>query len=448
MGIIGVGKNYAVASKGGMGIEGEFLWKLKVKIDVDWMAGYQILPEMSVMVNANAVERPSVLMGSDALALIAHAKMRCGGCGSKVGSQVLSRVLARIKSLIFTDRAEIVAGVATGTGDDCALVVPPPPPAQLVHTIDYFRSFISDPYIFGQIAANHSLSDIFAMNGEPVSALALCVVPYGPEEKVEDLLVQYMAGVLRVLSAERCALVGGHTSEGAEASLGLSVTGSVLPQNVLRKGPPRVLRTAASLIDNNSDNQDVIILTKPLGTGCILAADMRAKARGAWVIEAVRSMLQSNASAAKILFAHECSACTDVTGFGLLGHLIEMLQCPVPVDVQERLVPAASLFVKEIPLLLGAAECIEAGIMSTLHPQNIRCSRVVDGITDAVGMPAYPLLYDPQTSGGLLATLPRRNAAAAITSLKAAGYEHATIIGEVYALDTNDEFAALVTLKC
>jgi len=116
-----------------------------------------------------------------------------------------------------------------GVGDDAALVHPPADPANtyLVQTIDYFRSFVSDPYLFGQIAANHALSDLHAMNAEPVTALALCVLPFGLEDKVENDLVQMIAGCCSVLKKEGCALVGGHTSEGAEPAMGLSVNGTL-----------------------------------------------------------------------------------------------------------------------------------------------------------------------------------------------------------------------------
>lgn len=281
LGIIGIGIGYAVASKGGMGIEGEFLWDLKDKIDRDFMAKYSSnLPEMdseSEEAVAAASLRPSVTMGEEVINMLSHSKMRCGGCGSKVGAQVLSRVLDRVRKYLYTGREEVISGIAVpGSSDDAAIVRPPAASSYLVHSIDYFRSFISDPFVFGKIAANHALSDVFAMNGDPVSALALCVVPYGPEDKVEDLLVQYMAGLLIQLEAEKCALVGGHTSEGMEASLGLSVTGVVNPDCVLRKGPPEL--------------GHVVMLTKGLGTGTVLAADMRAKAKGPWVSAAIKSM--------------------------------------------------------------------------------------------------------------------------------------------------------------
>ena len=142
--------------------------------------------------------------------------------------------------------------------DDAALILPPPPPAYLVHTIDYFRSFVSDPYLFGQIAANHALSDIYAMNGAPVSALALAVLPYGPEDMVEDHLVHLLAGALLVLAREECALVGGHTSEGAETALGLAIHGTVHPSVALHKSLLTLDAAAAG------DRELVLILTKGL----------------------------------------------------------------------------------------------------------------------------------------------------------------------------------------
>ena len=221
LGIVGTGDAYAVASKGPVAIEGAFLWKLKDKIDRTWMAIYNDLPDKESMMRDKARARHAALvaavaaggatasdalaaleeresgaappvaraMGADTLALLSAAQMRCGGCGSKVGAQVLTRALRRVRARVH-HRDEVVCGVATDAHDDAALLLPPPAPAYLVHTLDYFRSFVSDPYLFGQIAANHALSDVHAMNGEPVSALALAVLPYGPEDMVEDALVQ------------------------------------------------------------------------------------------------------------------------------------------------------------------------------------------------------------------------------------------------------------------
>lgn len=184
---------------------------------------------------------------------------------------------------------------------------------------------------------------------------------------MEDELVQMLAGMLTILQRENCALVGGHTAEGSEPALGLSVTGFIKdPKSAFPKGP---LKLDCS-----------ILVTKAIGTGTILAADMRAQAKGSWVTSAYESMLFSNSPAAKILSSQgfQCIACTDVTGFGLLGHLIEMIQYGEDVeeddegsDASRRL--AVDLFMKQVPTLPGAVDCVRAGILSTLHPQVCVC---------------------------------------------------------------------------
>jgi len=208
----------------------------------------------------------------------------------------------------------------------------------------------------------------------------------------------------------------------------------------------------------------VLVLTKPLGTGTVMAADMRYSAKGNWLAACLRSMLQSNASAARVLSSvcsagdgnkdgMLCSGCTDVTGFGLLGHLLEMIQCSedetsrLEADSKSGLSSKCSveLLLNDIPLLPGAAECVKNGILSSLQPQNIRCARAIGNATAGNGHAAYPLLFDPQTSGGLLAAVAPSVADECITALKAAGYLSASVIGRVVARE-DDEFAPVVTL--
>lgn len=453
LGIIGTGNGHAIASKGPCGIEGTYVWDLKDKIDRKWMAGYSTdLPDKEDMMaqmqilgrqklreqwdstEANA-EMPALAksMGQATIDMLSKAKMRCGGCGSKVGAQLLSRALASVRGRIHS-RPEVVAGIAGKTGDDSALVKAPSGGELLVHTIDYFRSFLSDPYIFGKVAAIHALSDVHAMNGQPVSALALCVLPYGPETHVEDALTHMLAGTMDVLAEEQCTLVGGHTSEGAEAALGLAVNGTVHPDRCLPKGPLPVGQT--------------LILTKALGTGTLMAADMRAKAAGPWIVEALKSMCQSNGPAAKILAEHEATACTDVTGFGFLGHLCEMVQYGdndsegLHLGKQQA---AVRISLSKVPLLLGAAECIHAGVFSSLSPENMRVARVIDNVEYGKGKVQYPLLFDPQTSGGLLATVSNDHVQSVLTELRKAGYSQAAAVGSVVERK-KEEFASLVYL--
>ena len=332
--------------------------------------------------------------------------MRCGGCGAKVGVSVLSSVMARLREggHLPTDPPEVLLGL--DQPDDCAVLAPSA--LASVHTVDFFRSLIDDPYVFGQIAANHALSDCHAMNAKATGALAVAVVPYGLDAKVEETLFHMMAGAAKALKECGCALLGGHSCEGAELSLGFCVTGHLPASTELKK---------AGMAPGER-----LILTKGLGTGTLFAAQMRGKAQGKWVSAATASMLASNAGAASILASHRASACTDVTGFGLLGHLYELCSAS-----QVR----CAISMGAVPLLDGAAECVAAGVFSSLQPANLRLRRGVSNEKAALAHEAYPLLFDPQTSGGLLASVPAAEADACVAALRAAGYEAAAVVGEV-----------------
>ena len=167
---------------------------------------------------------------------------------------------------------------------------------------------------------------------------------------------------------------------------------------------------------------DALVLTKPIGTGTLFAADMRGKAKGRWVDGAIQSMLVSNQSAASCLHRHGATACTDVTGFGLLGHLVEMTRAS-DADVQ--------LDLQAVPLLDGAEQTVAAGILSSLQPQNVRLRRAVRNADTLTTHARYPLLFDPQTAGGLLASVPVDAASACLDELHQLGYAHAAIIGRV-----------------
>jgi selenide,water dikinase len=355
------------------------------------------------MTPAPAVALPP-LADREALKEISAIAMRCGGCGAKVGASVLSRALAGIEPAARTD---VVLGL--NAPDDAALV--DVGGAQLsLQTVDYFRAIVDDPYMLGKIAANHALGDVYAMGGEPQTALAIATVPFGLENKIEADLTAMMAGANEVLREAGCALVGGHTSEGAELALGFAVNGLVPAAAALRKGGLKP--------------GDGLILTKPLGTGTLLAADMRGKAKARWVMAAIAHMVQSNRRAAEILRRHGVHAATDVTGFGLLGHLIEMVRAS-EVD--------ATLAIERLPLLEGARETVALGIFSSLQPQNVRLRRAIREFAAAARHPLYPLLFDPQTSGGLLAAVPLAQAERCVAALRAAGYAGADLIGFVAA---------------
>jgi selenide, water dikinase len=174
---------------------------------------------------------------------------------------------------------------------------------------------------------------------------------------------------------------------------------------------------------------DVLLLTKPLGTGALFAAHALARAKGRWVQAALASMVQSNQQAAALLRAHGATACTDVTGFGLLGHAVEMAR---PSGVQLQIDMAA------LPLLDGALDCVQQGLVSSLHSANARQRHVVRAPDTAARHPHWPLLLDPQTAGGLLASVPAAQADACIAALRAQGYAQACAIGVVLQPDDGD----------
>jgi selenide,water dikinase len=304
-------------------------------------------------------------------------------------------------------RDDVLIGL--NSPDDAAVVRVPAGKA-MVHTVDFFRAFIDDPFVFGKIAANHALGDIFAMGGEPQSATSVVTLPPGLEAKVEDTLFQLMSGAVEMLNAAGCALVGGHTGEGRELALGFAVNG-LIDENlaaVMRKGGMRP--------------GDALILTKPIGTGTLFAALPLLKVRGRWIDAALDSMCVSNAAGAQILAKFGATACTDLTGFGLLGHLVEMTR-PSGVDIE--------LDLAALPVLEGAEETAAAGILSSLQPANVRLRRALANQAEMVTHPRYPLIFDPQTAGGLLASVPGGRAAACVAELRAAGYLHTAIIGRV-----------------
>ncbi len=401
--LISTGDQYAVASKGPFAVEGGWVWRWKNWIDVRWMKKYQELPEMRPRAAAFGREE------AGATGDLREPFMPCSGCGSKVGSTILSRVLARLNPV---ERGDVLIGL---DAPDDAAVIEVPTGKVAVQTIDSFRSFLNDPHTFGKIAANHALSDIFAMGAVPQAALAVAVVPYGNEAAVEEQLFQVLSGAAEILNECGCALAGGHSSEGAELSFGLSVQGLGERERLLRKG--------------GAKPGDCLILTKRLGTGTLLAADMRRKARGVWVEAAVESMLQSNSKAAGILRAHGATACTDVTGFGLLGHLVEMLKAGGV---------SAEIELNALPLIDGAADTIRAGILSSLHPDNLRLGRAISNREETSRRELHPILFDPQTSGGLLAAVPETEAEACVRDLREAGVRAACRIGRVLPVDRSE----------
>ena len=397
--LISTGDKYAIASRGSWSVKGEKIWIWKDWIDSRFMDKFSSLPDME---EENETGLPDGLATDDVVKEISAIAMRCGGCGAKVGATVLSRAL---NTLTPAPRDDVLIGLHE---PDDAAVVEVPPGKVIVHTVDYFRAMVDDPYIFGKIAANHSLGDIFAMGGDPQTALAVATVPFGIESKVEDTLTQMMTGAMEILNDTNCALVGGHTSEGPELSLGFAVNGLIDKGKIMRKGGLKP--------------GDKLVVTKPIGTGTLFAADMRHKAKGRWIARALDHMVMSNRLGAECLVDHGSRAATDITGFGLLGHLVEMVRAS-DVDVVLEL--------DAVPLMEGAEETAKAGILSSLQPQNVRLRRAVTNLEEAGKDPRYPLIFDPQTAGGLLASVPAENVQACVAKLTELGYGRTMIVGEV-----------------
>lgn len=371
--IVGLGEGRALAWRNGIAVSGRPVWRWKDWIDRRWMRMYQ--------------EPMAPMQGDD--------PMRCGGCGAKVGADVLAGALANLPR---SPGPNVLIGL--DAPDDAAVMVPPPGMA-VVQSVDHFRAFIDDPFVFGEIAAAHALSDLHAMGARPWTALAVAAVPYASSDKMRTELADMLQGASRVLAADGCTLVGGHSAEASEPALGFAVTGLADPTKLLRKAGLR--------------EGDALVLTKPLGTGIVLAAHMRGLARAEWLQAAIASMRTSNATASVILQEFGATACTDVTGFGLAGHLLEMLNASGV---------AAALWRDRIPALPGALELAMHGVQSTLAPENRR-------LLPAIGTDARAALaIDPQTSGGLLAGIAWERAEDCVAALRVRDIE-ATIVGVV-----------------
>ncbi len=405
--LISTGDKYAVASRDWLGFWGAWVWRWKDWIDRRFMTKFQTFPAMTDNASSTPPAQSAVaLTQEESLQAISAIAMRCGGCGAKVGATVLSRALSNLHPV---QRDDVIIGL---NDPDDAAVVRVPPGKAMVHSVDFFRSFIDDPYIFGKVAANHALGDIWAMGAEAQTATAIATVPSGLESKVEDVLMQMMTGAVEVLNEANCALIGGHTGEGKELALGFAVNGLIDddPAKIMRKGGMRP--------------GDVLLLTKPIGTGTLFAAHARFAAKGRWIDAALKSMVVSNRNAARCLAEFGATACTDLTGFGLLGHLVEMTR-PSGIDAEINL--------SQLPVLDGAEVCVAMGIVSSLQSANVRLRRAIRNQGAMVTHPRYPLIFDPQTAGGLLASVPADHADACIKALRDLGYVHTCVIGKVVA---------------
>lgn len=418
--LIATGGKRAVASRSWWALEGAWVWAWKDWIDRRFVSSFNQLPAMpatSVAIPEGVVplppeaDLPPAARKAEGPGVAPPPAMRCGGCGAKVGVAALEQALAGLDPAA---RADVLLGLRER--DDAAAVVVPAGKIML-HSVDFFPAFMDDPYLFGQVAANHALGDLHAMGAAPQTALSIAVVPYGSERQMAETLALTLQGALKALNEAGAALVGGHASEGEALSLGFAVNGLADQERLLRKGGLRP--------------GDQLLLTQPLGVGALFAADMRCQAKGPWIAAALASMAQSQGPAADCLLAHGATACTDVTGFGLLGHLLEMLEASQPPG-RPGDDPAGvhiELDLAAVPVLDGAEELAARGVVSSLHPRNLHFRRCLQDPAAASKAPRYPLLFDPQTAGGLLAAIPAAQAPACAQALRRRGYPRAALIG-------------------
>ncbi|MHA7858506.1 MAG: selenide, water dikinase SelD [Henriciella sp.] len=350
--LISTGRKSAVTDKWGIGLSGEWVWRLKDRIDQKFMDQFRTPTAMS-----HPTLPPTIADGVSEY--MQQNENPCGGCGAKLGQASLTKGLGS-ESDSMEDAAIIGAGAQ----------------ARILST-DHLRAFNADPYVLAKIAAIHALGDVWAMGATPDAVLSQIILPPLSNAKQANMLREITAGAREVVDASGAQIVGGHTSSGAELTIGFTVSA---PSGA------KVIR------QSGAQDGDIIVLTKPIGTGVLLAAEMRQLADGDDYLETLETMLRPQARASSLL-ASAATAMTDVTGFGLAGHLLNILDASNVSAVLEG---------RNIPVLSSALHHAANGIRSTLWSANrTQASRV--SMTDG---PLKDLLFDPQTCGGLLATIP------------------------------------------
>ena len=287
----------------------------------------------------------------------------------------------------------------------------------LIQTVDFFTPIVDDPYWFGQIAAANALSDVYAMGGAPKTAMNLVAFP----AKTMDLSIlrQIIQGGVDKLKEAEVVLIGGHSIEDKEIKYGLSVTGVIHPKRVLAK--------------KNLRPGDRLVLTKPLGTGIVNTAIKADMVSGSLSEKATRLMAALNRDAARIMADFDISACTDVTGFGLLGHLAEMV---IGSGCSARIVSG------EVPIIPEAEDFAAMGLIPAGAYKNREFREAMITFAETVPRTMQDLLFDPQTSGGLVISVRDVHSDDLVSALKDAGIEDAAQIGEV--VDDREEKISII----
>ncbi|HVR30724.1 MAG TPA: selenide, water dikinase SelD [Thermoanaerobaculia bacterium] len=392
--LLNLGDGSALGTKWGASFEGRWVMRLKDWIDRRFMRRFQVL-------DLNGEPAPEFP------AMEGDMEMLCGGCAAKIGQTVLERALARVGAGASSGADDSAVILGFEHADDAAAVRTPRGDV-LTSTIDVFTAFTDDPWLVGKVAAINAASDLLAKGVAPRYALALVAVPEeAGGEEAEEVLYQALAGARAAFDELGVTLLGGHTTTAAKLMVGFTVDGFAEDER-------KLLRIDCLRVGQR------LVLSKALGTGVLFHADMKGLARGRWLEEALASVTRSNAGALAVLRAAGVEAVTDVTGFGLVGHLGGMLRASGV---------SARVELEAIPALPGALELLGRGLRSTFHAENERARRGIAIPAAAARDPRLALLFDPQTSGGLLFGVDQAQASAVATELRAQG--PAAIIGEV-----------------
>ena len=377
--LVSLGGRSAVAERNGLALAHPVLWRWKDRIDRRFMDRLRDLPMMTSPPLPDRV--------ADGVREALDGRPLCGGCGAKVAAPALARALDALPPPARPD-------TLSRPGDDAAVLAHGN--GRQVLTTDHLRAVTDDLHLMGRIAAVHALGDVWAMGAAPQAALASVTLPRMSEALQARALASALAGMGAVLAPAGADLVGGHSTMGAETVLGLTLTG-------LLDGP--------ATGHDGARPDDAIVLTRPIGTGTLLAAAMAGAARGRDVMAALEVMATPQGDAAAILAG--ARAMTDVTGFGLAGHLANLCRASGI---------GAVLDLSAIPAYDGAPALAWEGHRSSLHASNAAAAPVA-GAEGAVAA----LLHDPQTAGGLLAALPADAGRIVVDRLRAAGHRAAVI---------------------
>jgi selenide,water dikinase len=331
----------------------------------------------------------------------------CGGCAAKLGADVLSEALAGLG--LDAEAADGSTGLIAGLDppDDAAVHLVAPGVA-VIGTLDFFPPLVDDPRTFGEIAAANALSDVFAMGGRVLFALSIAAVP---EDMPTEAFRAILDGAAAKVREAGGILAGGHTIRDPEPKYGLAVVGVGSPDHLLRKG--------------GAQPGDLLILTKRLGTGLLVSGHKQGKASDGDLAAAIDQMRALNRAASELLVAHGVRAATDVTGFGLLGHGLEMARASGTTFAFDA---------AKLPALDGALDLARAGVETGGAAHNRRFVAPALPVADSVAPELVTLAHDPQTSGGLLAAIPRDAVKDLHKALVDAGLEHWPV-GRVEAAD-------------